>query len=71
MNLYEVLSQKDRELLGSRIEDKDYSQEDLKQLLLSIETDIINCSIKNDDMNKMSSQFSNIINVLENEIKEV
>lgn len=41
MKLYEILPQKDRELLGSRVENKDYSQEDLKRLLLSIEEEWI------------------------------
>lgn len=68
MNLFESLSQKDLKLLeskGYKIENKEYSQEDLKDILLDIEGDIMICSSKSNDMNKVSSKYSNIITTLE------
>lgn len=65
MKLCEELPQKDIKLLGHRLMDKDYSKEELKSLLSNIESDIVNCSTKNGDIDKMSNQYRDIINFLE------
>ncbi len=73
IKLYEKLPIKDIKLLEGRgyeiDKEKEYSREELKSLLLSIETDIMNCSTKNGDMDKMRNEFSNIMNFLENNLK--
>lgn len=68
MNLYNELSKKDIGLLeskGYRIENKEYSKENLKNILIDIEGDIMICSSKSNDMNKISSEYGNILTTLE------
>jgi len=71
MNLYNDFSKKDKELLkniGREIEDREYSQEEVRKLLINIEEEIVNCSTKNNDINYMNNKYSNILKVLENKI---
>lgn len=71
MNLYNNLSDKDIELLkinGKEIEDREYSYEEIRKILVDIEDEIMSCSTKNNDINDRNKQYHNVINILEKSI---
>lgn len=67
MKLINKFSNKEIKLLsdaGIKIEDREYSQEELKKYELNIEEFIMNHSTKNGDISKLSNEYRDILNVL-------
>lgn len=52
------------ENIGINIEDKDYTNEELRRYENQIEDFIMSHSTKNGDISKLSNQFSGILNTL-------
>lgn len=67
MNLLNKCTTKEIKLLeniGLNVEDKDYTNEELRRYESQIEDFIMSHSIKNDDISKLSNQYSSILNTL-------
>lgn len=67
MNLLNKFTKKELELLnnvGIKIEDKDYTQDEMRRYETSIEDFIMSHSTKNGDISRLSSQYYDIINIL-------
>lgn len=67
MNLLDKCTTNEIKLLeniGLNVEDKDYTNEELRRYESQIEDFIMSHSIKNDDISKLSNQYSNILNTL-------
>lgn len=67
MNLKANLTEKNQELLqgiGYKIENRDYSIEEIKRCESYVENYIMSFSTKNGDMAKETSKFSDLISVL-------
>lgn len=52
------------ENIGLNVENKDYTNEELRIYESQIEDFIMSHSIKNDDISKLSNQYNNILNIL-------
>lgn len=52
------------ENIGLNVEDKDYTNEELRRYESQIEDFIMSHSTKNDDISKLSNQYSSILNTL-------
>lgn len=52
------------ENIGINIEDREYTNEELRRYEYQIEDFIMSQSTKNDDISKLSNQFSSILNTL-------
>ncbi len=67
MNLLDKCTTNEIKLLeniGLNVEDKDYTNEELRRYESQIEDFIMSHSIKNDDISKLSNQYSSILNTL-------
>lgn len=67
MNLLNKCTTKEIKLLkniGINIEDKEYTNEELRRYEYQIEDFIMSHSIKNGDISKLSNQYNSILNTL-------
>ena len=67
MNLKNSLNEKEINLLkkaGVYVEDRDYNKQELERCAFNIQDYIMSHSLKNGDINKISSQYDKIINIL-------
>ena len=67
MNLLNKCTTKEIKLLeniGLNVEDKDYTNEELRKYESQIEDFIMSHSTKNGDISKLSNQYSSILNTL-------
>ncbi len=67
MNLLDKCTTNEIKLLGNigiNIEDREYTNEELRRYENQIEDFIMSHSTKNDDISKLSNQFSGILNTL-------
>lgn len=67
MNLKNSLNEKEINLLekaGVYVEDRDYNKQELEKCAFNIQDYIMSHSLKNGDINKISSQYDKIINIL-------
>lgn len=67
MNLYEVMNDKEIELLknaGVQVEDKEYLQEDFNRMEQQIVDYIMSASSKNGDIDKLRNKYDGIFRVL-------
>lgn len=67
MNLLNKCTTKEIELLeniGLNVEDKDYTNEELRRYESQIEDFIMSHSTKNGDISKLSNQYNSILNTL-------
>ncbi len=67
MNLYEVMNDKELELLknaGVQVEDKEYLQEDFNRMEQQIVDYIMSASSKNGDIDKLRNKYEGIFRVL-------
>ena len=71
MNLLDTFTTEQKKLLnetGITIQDKDYSEDELKLLFNNVIEYVMNSSIKNNDMNNSLKKYTNIINILNNHL---
>lgn len=69
MNLMKKFTNEEKELLknvGIKIEDREYSNQELKKYELSVEKFIMSHSSKNGDINKLNNQYESIFYILTN-----
>ena len=67
MNLVEKFTQKEMELIkqaGIKVEDKDYSKEDLKRCATEIEEYILSHSSKGKQIEKLNNQYASIFSTI-------
>lgn len=67
MNLKNSLNEKEINLLekaGVYVEDRDYNKQELEKCAFNVQDYIMSHSLKNGDINKISSQYDKIINIL-------
>ena len=67
MNLKNSLNEKEINLLekaGVYVEDRDYNKQELERCAFNVQDYIMSHSLKNGDINKISSQYYKIINIL-------
>lgn len=67
MNLIEKFTQKEMELIkqaGIKVEDKDYSKEDLKRCATEIEEYILSHSSKGKQIEKLNNQYASIFSTI-------
>lgn len=65
MNLLKECNENEIKLLqdiGIELEDKEYSNEELRRYEISIEEFIMSHSSKNDDIRKVSNQYNSVLN---------
>ncbi len=67
MNLYEVMNDKEKELLrnaGIQIENKEYLQEDFNRMEQQLVEYIMSASFKNGDIDKLRNQYDSIFRTI-------
>lgn len=68
MNLYEVMNDKEKELLrkaGIQIENKEYLQEDFNRMEQQLVEYIMSASSKNGEIDKRRTQYESICRVID------
>lgn len=67
MNLKNNLNEKEIKLLenaGINVEDREYSKQELERCTFNIQDYIMSHSLKNEDINKVSSEYDKIMSYL-------
>lgn len=67
MNLKKELNEKDLKLLneaGIKVEDRNYNKQELERCAFDIQNYIMSHSLKNGDINKVSSKYGKIMSYL-------
>ena len=70
MNLLNKCTKNEIDLIekaGVKVEDRDYTSEELKRYETEIIESIMSHSSKNRDISKLSNEYSNIFNILDSE----
>lgn len=67
MNIYKEFNEEERNLISKieKVEDRDYSKDETKQIENSIIEDIIRRSSKNGDIQRATVEYSNILDKFE------